>query len=100
MVDYTRKTVEVYTHTDVDIKYGTLSDALDHINELIKMYGKDARILDYDVPYSDTMTLGVYIKRPETDEEMQSRITTEEKWEKRREEQEKQTFERLKAKFG
>ena len=100
MVDRTRKTIRAYTGVDVDIRYGTLKDALTEIQNLIAKYGEEATIDTYTPPYSDSEYLGVYIMREETNDEMVFRIASEvqsEKWRAKRDEEE---YERLKKKFG
>jgi hypothetical protein len=99
MVDRSRKTVE-YAATSVDIEYGTLADARDTIDYLIKTYGADARIDYYQNPYEDHRTLSVFAKRPETDNEYNLRVSREESYEKIVEERERTEFERLSKKFG
>lgn len=98
MVDRTRKMIRMPAE-EVDIKYSTLGSALETIQRLVEKYGEKADIDTYSYAYSDTEYLYVYAEREETDEEMQRRILQEERWEKRREEQEKADFERLKKKF-
>jgi hypothetical protein len=65
----------------VDIKWcTTLKSALSQIQGLIAQYGEDAEINPYSPDYTDSEYLGVYIMRPETDEEMAARIANEEIW--------------------
>ena len=100
MVDRTRKTIRAYTGVDVDIKYGTLKEALTEIQNLIETYGEEATIDVYCPPYSDSEYLGVYAKREETDKEMAERIKNEEQSEKWRAKRDEEEYERLKKKFG
>jgi hypothetical protein len=95
-----RKMIRAHTGSDVDIKWGTLKDALEKIQDLIAEYGEDAEIDTYQERYSDTEYLGVYVHRPETDEEMKRRIAEEEKWDAQQARRDREEFERLKAKFG
>lgn len=98
MVDRTRKMVR-YPAEEVDIKYSTLGSALQTIQRLIEKYGENADIDMHSYAYSDTEYFYVFTDRPETDEEMQTRIRQEEIWAKNREEQDIKEFERLKKKF-
>ena len=100
MVDRTRKTIRAYTGVDVDIKYGSLKDALAEIQNLIAKYGEEATIEAYTPAYSDSEYLGVYAKREETDKEMANRIASEEENEKWRAARDAEEYERLKKKFG
>ena len=100
MVDRTRKTIRDYSGSRVDIKYGTLGEALEKIQGLIETYGEDAEIDTYTPAYSDGEYLGVYIKRPETDREMARRIASEEENEAWCAKREAAEYERLKKKFG
>lgn len=99
-VNRERKMIKVYSGSNVDLKYGTLKDALKTIKSLISEYGADAEIDTHSERYDDREYLGVYITRPETDKEMAARIADEEKWEAVRTERERADYERLKAKFG
>lgn len=98
MVDRSRKIV-LKPAESLDIKYQTLGSALKEIAHLIEKYGENASIDTYSYPYNDTEYLYVYAERPETDKEMHERILQEEHMEKRREEQDRREFERLKKKF-
>ena len=99
-VNRERQRIRDYSGSRVDIKYGTLGEALEKIQGLIETYGEDAEIDTYTPRYSDSEYLGVYVQRLETDEEMAARIANEEIWEANWAERDRQEFERLKAKFG
>jgi len=98
-VNRNRKTVELCA-TDLDLEYRTLARARDIIQELIESYGPDAKIDKCQADYSDREYLTVMIKRPETDEEMASRIRKEEHYEAKAAERDLAEFERLKKVFG
>ena len=100
MVDRTRKTIRAYTGYDVDIDGGTLKDAMAEIQYLIETYGEDAEIDTYTPAYSDSEYLGIYAKRPETDEEMANRIADEEQREAWLAQHRAMLSRRLKKKFG
>ena len=84
---------------------GTLETVLKEVKELIKVYGKDAR-LDYDPhhyePYSTEASpqFGILVSREETEEEYQSRVAVEKALGDDREARERAEFERLSKKFG
>lgn len=98
MVHRERKTIRAPME-EVDIKYSSLGSAFDTMQRLVEKYGRDADIDTYQYPYEESETLYVYAMRPETDSEMTQRIAREEQWEKRKEEQDAQEYERLKKKF-
>lgn len=99
MVNRERKIIE-YAAISVDIEYGTIGSAIEELQRLAVNFGEDARIDWYEPPYTDNRYLYVYAKRPETDEEMQSRILQEERWEKMQETRDRAEFDRLQKKFG
>jgi CTP:phosphocholine cytidylyltransferase-like protein len=84
----------------VDIVGITLQTALEEIQYHLKKYGKDSMIEKYNSPYNDYENLYVFHKRPETDEEMRTRISDEEHALARNIEHERATYEALKAKYG
>jgi hypothetical protein len=83
----------------LDLDCSTLSSALETIQCLIDKYGPDATICEYEDHYS-VKYLAVYVKVPETDQEMAKRIREEERWEADKTARDRVEFERLKAKFG
>lgn len=101
MVDRERRTIWD-PKTSLDLEYCNLKQARMHIEELIKMYGEDARIETYQYPYSDSDKeyLYVYVERPEEDAEMNRRIAMEEQMEKLQLERERMQYEALKKKYG
>ena len=88
--------------TYVNFEYDTLGSVLQQVKQLIKEYGKDAKIMCHGDAYSnsDKEYMYVYMDEPETDDEMAKRIAYEEKWAKKAEEHEAREFKRLQAKFG
>jgi hypothetical protein len=85
----------------LDLDCSTLGSALETIQSLIDRYGPDAMICEYEDQYnSENKYLAVYVKVPETDQEMAKRIREEERWEADKTARDRVEFERLKAKFG
>ncbi len=84
---------------------GTLKSLLEKTQELIKRYGEDAR-LDYDkyfsYPYDNDYypSYMVQVNRPETDEEMQKRITEEQSQKEKIRQRELAELERLSKKYS
>jgi hypothetical protein len=84
---------------------GTLETVLKEVKELIKVYGKDAR-LDYDSLYCEQYSseasprFGILVSREETEEEYNSRVAVEKALVDDREARERAEFERLSKKFG
>lgn len=99
MVSKTRKfRYEEIISTDFDGM--TLKEVRDRVEELIRLYGVEAFIDDYQPLYSDSHYQYVWIKVPETDEEMQERIQREKDQFKINEAREAEEFKRLSLKFG
>jgi len=103
----TKKIIEVVARDDV--KYalkGTLDETLKEVKQLIKEYGKDAR-LDIDAEcesysYTDTRYAyaRIFVKREETDEEYSKRMAQEAQYAEMRAELDKAEYARLKKQFG
>ena len=88
--------------TTVDFDGDSLGVVKIKIEALIKAYGSDAFII-YEADMfseSDKEYSRVYVKVPETDEQMKKRISTLEYYEKKRVLVEQREYERLKAIFG
>lgn len=88
--------------TTVYLDCVTLARALAEIKDLIKTYGKDAKLEYTREQYSDSDKeyLRVFVEELETDEELAARIAYEEKWAKIAEEREAAEWVRLQKKFG
>lgn len=84
---------------NLDLDYCSLASAKTKINELIKLYGDDARIEKYSEAYDDTEYLGIYKKISETDSEMADRISNEVDFVEEQEAREVAEFVRLTLKF-
>jgi hypothetical protein len=80
----------------------SLGEVLKEIKQLIKAYGEEAYIEGYTDQYSnsDRKTYHVFTKKPETDDQYNTRIAYEEKWTKESEARDAAEFARLSAKFG
>lgn len=98
-VNRERKMVQTNVCT-LDLDYSTLADARMEIDRLIGLYGEGAKIRSFQERYEDTDRLGVFVDRPETDEQMAKRIVYEIDCDKMEAERERREFDRLKAKFG
>lgn len=97
-VNRDRKMIEV-EYTSIDLEYDTLDEAIERLQKYRKDVGGDARFIIRQHAYSDNAYLALMTTRPETDAEMAKRIAGEERWAARREQQERETFERLAKKF-
>jgi len=98
-VNRERKMIEV-EYTSIDFEYNTLDEAIKRLQDYRKDVGGDAQFAIRQYDYSDNTYLALMTKRPETDAEMAERIAGEERWAARREQQERETFERLAKKYG
>lgn len=99
MVNRERQEIFDYA-TSLGIFHGTLCNAKEQIDELIKSYGENAKVEWYNPPYERDGYWGVFVKRPETDSEMAKRIAREESDEKIREAHDAAEFKRLQEKFA
>lgn len=84
---------------------GKLSSVLERIQELIKLYGPDARLnlnedFYYEYDNSPSPRYEIYISREETDDELKQRLFFEAEETRKRNERELAEFERLSKKFG
>ena len=86
----------------VDFEYDTLDAVLAQVEQLIKDYGKDAKIMMRCSEYSDSDKeyMYLYIDGAETDDEMTKRISNAEKWEKDRQVSDRENYERLQKIYG
>lgn len=98
-VNRERKMVED-EYTSIDFEYNTLDEAIRRLQTYRQELGGDARFSIRQYEYSDNTYLALMTTRPETDAEMDKRIANEERWAAQREQQERDTFERLAKKFG
>lgn len=88
---------EMQETLDLDTTVLALRSQLDIALDL---YGRDAYIEKYSYPYEDTERYAIFMKVPETDEQMAKRIAQELMWEATRLQREKQEFERLNKLYG
>lgn len=84
---------------------GKVSAVIDRMNDLIKKYGPDVSLdwdPNYHYPYDESPSPRFWVKvsRPETDDEMATRIAQEEKLLNEHTERERRQYEALKSKFG
>ena len=98
-VNRERKMIEV-EYTSIDFEYNTLDEAIKRLLKYREDVGGDAQFAIRQYDYSDNTYLALMTKRPETDAEMAKRIAGEERWAARREQQEREDYERLAKKFG
>lgn len=99
MVDYSRKIISI-PGEPIDLDYNTLGELRNIINNLIEKYGPDTVVKKVENKYDDHYNYFVMYDRPETDKEMNERVNKEIENEKRREDLEREEFERLKKKFN
>jgi hypothetical protein len=98
MVNRERKMVKDYDW--LYLEGMSISEAIEHLYELKDYYSSlEKVIIDYQYSGDDDDRLYIVREIPETDEQMKTRIESEEYYEKQREEYEKKEFERLKRKF-
>lgn len=77
---------------------GPIDDVIERLERIRKEW--PGATLDYgQAPYSDHYQFAVQIKRLETDDELNERLSVEAVHERRREERDREEFLRLKAKF-
>lgn len=98
-VNRERKMIEV-EYTSIDFEYNTLDEAIERLQKYRAELGGDAWFIIRQHAYSDNAYLALMTTRPETDAEMAKRIAGEELQTALREQQERETFERLAKKFG
>lgn len=101
-VNYERQMVAKEQGGSVDFEYDTLEKVLEKVKQLIKDYGKDAKIMLRCDSYSDSdkETMYVYTEELETDAEMTNRIWREERRKKEYDDRDAAEFKRLQEKFG
>lgn len=87
----------VKEHFDID--GDTLQKVLERVTRLITEYGPEATIDKQTYQYDDGHYLAVFVKEPETDEELQRRVASELKYAQRASQYEAAEYLRLKAKF-
>ena len=84
---------------------GKLSAVLEHVQDLIAKHGPDAYVsynqhFYYEYDNNPTPRYELYIDREENDAEVKQRLFEEAEHIRKREEREREEFERLSAKFG
>ena len=98
-VNRERKMIPVEV-TQFNIDGETIKQIIARLQDMALSYGEDAVINKENEPYSDGTYLGVFVKRPETDEVMTARIAQEEYWAKRHADSRRAQYEALKREFG
>lgn len=99
-IDRNRKMISTEKESaDLDT---SLASALNRIQYLIEKYGPDATLQNECDMYdeSEYRSLRVYVKEPESDAQMKSRIIYEEKYAIACEANDRLQYERLQKKFG
>ena len=86
--------------TSVYMDYSSLDSVISELQSYRDEYGERTRMQKMGSYGSDDYYYAVMYERDETDAEMTKRIAQEEKWEADRIENDRRTFERLKAEFG
>ena len=96
------KRLEVKTQVDyyLGLEYLTLSELKDKAEEWFHHYGPDAWLEQYQEPYNESYSWGIFKRVPETDAEYDARVADLKKWEKTQEERDRTEFERLSKKYG
>jgi hypothetical protein len=101
-----REIITVKAHTFSPSTFeGTLESVLKEVKDLIKEYGKDARLdynkyFHYEYDNEASPRYEVLVCREETDEEYNTRVAVEKGLDLDRETRERAEFERLSKKFG
>lgn len=86
--------------TSLYLNYESLDSVISELQSYRDEYGANTRIEKMGSYGSDEYYYAVMYERDETDDEMAKRIAREEQWEADRIENDRRTFERLKAEFG
>ena len=96
------KRLEKKTQVDyyLGLEYLTLSELKDKAEEWFHHYGPDAWLEQYQEPYSESYSWGIFRRVPETDDEYDARVIDLEQREKTQEERDRAEFERLSKKYG
>jgi hypothetical protein len=95
-----KKIIKVEVGT-LDYDYSSAESVIDQLNHFIEIHGKgNVTLINKPTPYSDDYYVAILANREETDEEYRVRLVEEETRVARRLEQERETFESLKKKFG
>lgn len=94
-----RKRVDALT-SDLD---GPIEDAIKYLQELAARYpGAELEYEEVSSPYDHDIRhgLAIYIRRPETDEEIDRRLASENRARLQQEQSERRMYERLREKYG
>lgn len=86
--------------TSVHMDYMSLDGMIAEFQNYRNQYGAHTRIEKQEYAYEDGYYYAIMQERDETDEEMNRRISQEERWAEERAAHERAEFDRLKAKFG
>lgn len=87
---------EIYTG---DLDMLSIDEAIETFNRIKKEYGSKGH-LRLDLDYSDYKTIKVLLSRPETDEELRTRVDADSEAQRVREVMEKNQLKRLLDKYG
>lgn len=96
-VNYNRKMIKLTLHS---LYEGTADEVIEQIQGLKQQYGPTLRFDYEEGRYDDRQYFYAFYERPETDEEMASRIEKEERLAENAAAYERQQYEALKAKYG
>lgn len=86
--------------TTIDIDGRLLKDVIKDLTELLTEHGDTAQVSKEQYTYDEGWYLALLMPTPETDTEMLRRLSLEDKYRQDTERRERETYERLQAKFG
>lgn len=85
---------------ELDINGYSIKDAIEILNDILAVHGDKAYISKEDRPYSDSQYFAVFKPVPETDREMNGRLSIEKMQKEAQEKREYEDFKRLSVKFA
>ena len=100
MAKHKRLEKKVQVDYYLGLEYLTLSELKDKAEEWFHQYGSDAWLEQYQEPYSESYSWGIFKRVPETDDEYDARVIDLDRREKTQEERDRAEFERLSKKYG
>ena len=100
MAKHKRLEKKVQVDYYLGLEYLTLSELKDKAEEWFHQYGSDAWLEQYQEPYSESYSWGIFKRVPETDDEYDARVIDLKQREKTQEERDRAEFERLSKKYG
>ena len=100
MAKHKRLDKKVQVEDYLVLEYLNLSELKDKAEEWFHQYGPAAWLEQYQEPYSESYSWGIFKQVPETDAEYDARVAHIKKFEQSQEEHDRAEFERLSKKYG